>query len=147
MKTEGKQLILEGIPMPSKQKTFVYTTLQKEGYHSFPEAATLPNFATGDISDVSHLSFKHMHYFSIRIWVQVSHSNRDIEFIQLRRWVDNYFGATPIDFGNRSCEMIAEDLSLELAEAYPSSELRIEVAEDNINGALIEITPEENDGV
>jgi hypothetical protein len=130
--------------MIDNQKTFIYTTLQKEGYHSFPEAATLETFATGkdDLYDVSHLAHKHMHYFTIKISVQVSHSNRDIEFIQLRRWLDQYFGIGPVDFGNRSCEMIAEDISLELAESYPNSELRIEVAEDNINGAFIEIKPE-----
>lgn len=140
MKTSKR--IMEGIPMQSKQKTFVYTTLQKEGYHSFPEAEKLSKFATGDLYDVSHLALKHMHYFNIRVWVQVSHLNRDIEFIQLRRWVNNYFEQEPIDFGNKSCEMIAEELAIELAKSYPESELRIEIAEDNINGALIEIIPE-----
>jgi hypothetical protein len=139
-----RKVVFEGIKMTTKQKTFIYTTLQKEGYHSFPEAATLETFATGenDLYDVSHLAHKHMHYFIIKISVQVSHANRNIEFIQLRRWLEQYFGVGPFDFGNRSCEMIAEDLGLELSESYPNSELRIEVAEDNINGAVVEITPE-----
>lgn len=131
--------------MKGNQKTFVYTTLQKEGYHWFPEAAELPNFATGedDPFDVSHLANKHMHYFVIRIWVQVSHLNRAIEFIQLRRWLEQYFGLGPYNFGCKSCEEIAADIAQELAESYPTSELRVEVAEDNINGALVEIKPEE----
>lgn len=119
-------------------KKFVYVSIQKEGYHCFPEAATDPLFATGDEYDVSHLAYRHMHYFFIKVWVEVKHANRQIEFIQMRRWLENLYGSGTLSLNSKSCEMIAEDLYLQLADKYPDSEVRIDVSEDNINGAYLE---------
>ena len=120
------------------KKTFVYCSFQKEGYHCFPEAGFDSKYATGDEYDVSHLAHKHMHYFYIKIWVQVNHSNRDIEFIQLRRWLESLYGSGTLSLNSKSCEMIAEDLYEYVIEKYPEQEIRIDVSEDNINGAYIE---------
>lgn len=144
----GKKMIVEGVPNVKKPKTFIYTTLQVEGYHSFPESAKLTKFATGDRNDVSHLAHKHHHYFIVRVWIQVSHNNRDIEFIQLRRWLETewlhkHYGTSPVEFGNKSCEMIAEELFELVREAYPANEIKIDVSEDALNGAHLEFTPEE----
>ncbi len=122
-------------------KTFVYAAVQKEGYHNFPESAILESFATNDDMDVSHLAAKHMHYFSIKVWVEVTHSNRDIEFIQLRRWLDKIYGFKTIDFGSKSCEMMCNDLFAQLLMKYPHSSFKIDISEDNINGAFLEYTP------
>jgi len=122
----------------SKAKQFVYVSIQKEGYHCFPEAATDPKYATGDEYDVSHLAFKHMHYFYIKVWVEVKHSNRDIEFIQMRRWLENLYGSNTLSLNSKSCEMIAQDLYLQIAVKYPDCDVRIDVSEDNINGAYLE---------
>lgn len=119
-------------------KKFVYVSIQKEGYHCFPEAATDPLLATKDEYDVSHLSLRHMHYFFIKVWIEVTHLNRQIEFIQLRRWLNNLYGNGVLDLNSKSCEMIAEDLYLQLANKYPDCDIRIDVSEDNINGAFIE---------
>lgn len=140
---KGKQIVFEGVQHMKNQKTFIYTTIQKEGYHLFPEACNPPYAIEEDsLYDVSHLMHKHMHYFTIRIWIQVKHQNRDIEFIQLRRWLEDYFGVGPYNFGPQSCEMIGEKLLDSLMELYPSNELKVEVAEDNINGAVVEYIPE-----
>ena len=118
-------------------KKFIYASIQKEGYHCFPEAGYDSKYKTNDEYDVSHLANKHMHYFYIKVWIEVSHSNRDIEFIQFRRWLNSlYDGILTLD--SKSCEMIAEDLFEQIAKKYPDSEIRIDVAEDNINGALLE---------
>lgn len=122
----------------AQAKKFVYVSIQKEGYHCFPEAGTDPQFATGDEYDVSHLAYRHMHYFFIKVWVEVKHTNRHIEFIQMRRWLENLYGTGTLTLNSKSCEMIAEDLYLQLAEKYPDTEIRIDVSEDNINGALVE---------
>jgi hypothetical protein len=123
-------------------KTFIYAQLDKEGYHNFPEASFLKEFSTGDYYDVNHLSLNHMHYFHIKVWVEVSHTNRQVEFIQLRRWLNKeYFASEPINFGNNSCEMIAHDLINALTEKYPGCELKVDISEDNINGALVEFSP------
>lgn len=119
-------------------KKFVYASIQKEGYHCFPEAGTNPAYATGDQYDVSHLALRHMHYFFIKVWVEVKHSNRDIEFIQMRRWLGNLYGTGTLSLDSKSCEMIAEDLYLQIANKYPNCDVRIDVSEDNINGAYLE---------
>ena len=129
---ETAQRILE------KAKQFVYVSIQKEGYHCFPEAATDPKYATGDEYDVSHLAFKHMHYFFIKVWIEVKHSNRDIEFIQMRRWLESLYGSDTLSLNSKSCEMIAQDLYLQIAVKYPDCDVRIDVSEDNINGAYLE---------
>ena len=126
----------------SKQSTFVYTSIQKEGYHAFPEAANLPEFATGDEYDVSNLAFRHNHIFLIKVWVEVTHTNRDIEFFQMRRFLLKHFGEKTIEFGSKSCEMIAADLVLVLRDKYPAAKIKIDVAEDSINGAYLEFDPE-----
>ncbi len=122
-------------------KKFIYVTIQKEGYHCFPEAASEPQFATNNKYDVSHLANVHMHYFFIKVWLEVSHSNRDVEFIQFRRWLNDLYSNETLDLNSKSCEMIADDLYAQIAAKYPMSEVRIDVAEDNINGALIEFCP------
>ncbi len=127
--------------MTATTTKFVYTSIQREGYHCFPEAATDPKYATGDEYDVSHLALKHMHYFFIKVWVEVKHSNRDIEFIQLRRWLENLYGSATLSLNSKSCEMIAEDLYVELSAKYPESIIKIDVSEDNINGAYLEFAP------
>lgn len=121
-----------------QQKTFIYASIVKEGYHCFPEAATNAEFATGDKYDVSHLANSHMHYFYIKAWVEVTHSNRQIEFIQFRRWLDDLYGSGTLSLNSKSCEMIAEDLFIQISQKYPNVEIRIDVSEDNINGALVE---------
>lgn len=120
------------------KKTFVYVPFQREGYHCFPEAAIDPRYATGDSMDVSHLGTRHMHYFFIKVWVEVTHSNRQIEFIQLRRWLESLYNTNALELNNKSCEMIAEDLYEKISEKYPNVEVRIDVSEDNINGAYVE---------
>ncbi len=120
-----------------ERKTFVYCTFQKEGYHNFPAAATDAAFATRDEYDVSHLAHMHMHYFFFKVHVEVIHDDRNIEFIQLRRWLESLFSGGTLELNNKSCEMIAVDLYSEIAKKYPGREVRIDVSEDNINGAYV----------
>lgn len=119
-------------------KRFVYCSFQKEGYHSFPEAATSAEFITGDFLDVSHLSHRHMHYFFFKVWVEVSHNNRNIEFIQLRRKIEQLYSSNALELMNKSCEMLAEDLIDTLRGWYPNSDIKVDVSEEGINGALLE---------
>ena len=117
------------------KKIFVYTQFQKEGYHCFPEADTDTRYKTDDWLDVSHLGSRHMHYFFFKVWVEVSHTNRDIEFIQLRRWLEALYDNKAIELNNQSCEMMCDGLYKRLKDKYPDSEIRIDVSEDNITGA------------
>lgn len=120
---------------------FVYTTFVKEGYHAYPEAASDPKLATGDLYDVSHLATRHFHYFYFKVWVGVNHTNRDIEFIQLRRWLESLYTDGALELNNQSCEMLADGLYQKIQAKYPGVPVKIDVSEDNINGAYAEYTP------
>jgi hypothetical protein len=122
--------------MQSAQRR-IWITFQKEGMHRYPAAATDSSLATGDEYDVSFLANPHRHIFHFRVWIDVLHNDRDVEFIQFKRWLQNLYrdGMLQLDF--KSCEMIADDLYLQIAEKYPGRSVWIEVAEDGENGALI----------
>jgi len=65
----------------------IWVTFRKEGIHCYPAAATDPNLASGDAYDVSFLPNPHRHIFHFRVWISVQHNDRDIEFIQFKRWL------------------------------------------------------------
>lgn len=120
------------------KKTFVYATFSREGYHAYPAAANDPSLATGDYYDVSHLAHRHMHYFYFKVWVEVTHNDRQIEFIQLRRWLENLYDTRTLELNNMSCEMISDALFTKISEKFPGKEIRIDISEDNINGSYVE---------
>ena len=114
----------------------IWVTFQKEGIHCYPAAATDPQLATGDEYDVSFLASPHRHIFHFRVAIAVYHNDRDIEFIQFKRWLQNlYQGQLLLD--HKSCEMIADELYTKIAERYPNRDVSIEVSEDGENGCLI----------
>ena len=122
----------------------IWVTFQKEGIHKYPAALTDPMLATGDEYDVSFLGFPHRHIFHFRVWIDVWHNDRDIEFIQFKRWLENLYRGTDnntkksvLALDYKSCEMIADDLYLQIAGKYPGRNVWIEVAEDGENGCLI----------
>ena len=117
----------------------IWVTFQKEGIHKYPAAATDPNLATGDEYDVSFLANPHRHTFHFRVWLGVTHNDRDVEFIQFKRWLEKLYssneGVLSLDY--KSCEMMADDLYIQIAAKYPDRAVWIEVSEDGENGALI----------
>jgi hypothetical protein len=111
----------------------IWVKFQKEGIHKYPAALEDPALATGDEYDVSFLGYPHRHTFHFRVTIQVFHDDRDIEFIQFKRWMENlYAGTLQLDY--KSCEMIADDLYLAINDKYPDREVWIEVGEDGENG-------------
>ena len=118
------------------KKQFVYTSFQKEGYHNYPGADTNKSTATNDKFDVSHLASRHLHYFNFKVFIEVNHSNRDIEFIQLRRWIEYLYQDGCLELDGKSCEMMSDDLYVQLSKKYPKSEIRIDISEEGINGSL-----------
>ena len=115
----------------------IWVTFQKEGMHRYPAAATDPALATGDEYDVSFLANPHRHIFHFRVWADVVHNDRDIEFIQFKRWLENLYKDGTLQLDYKSCEMMADDLYIQIASRYPSRAVWIEVSEDGENGALI----------
>jgi hypothetical protein len=122
----------------------IWVTFQKEGIHKYPAALTDPQLATGDEYDVSFLGYPHRHIFHFRVWIDVWHNDRDIEFIQFKRWLENLYRPadnhntnTVLSLDFKSCEMIADDLYEQIAARYPGRTVWIEVAEDGENGCVI----------
>ena len=117
----------------------IWVTFQREGIHCYPAAATDPQLATGDQYDVSFLANPHRHIFHFRIAISVFHNDRDIEFIQFKRWLEGLYNGNQsvLQLNYKSCEMIADDLYLQIANKYPGRNVIINVSEDDENGAKI----------
>jgi len=115
----------------------IWVKFTQEGIHRYPAALTDPKLATGDKYDVSFLGHPHRHIFHFQVWISVTHDDRDIEFIQFKRWLQNLYGDNILNLDYKSCEMIADDLYAEISARYPNRSVWIEVSEDNENGALI----------
>lgn len=115
----------------------IWVTFQKEGIHCYPAASNDPALATGDEFDVSFLGSPHRHIFHFRVWIDVVHNDRDIEFIQFKRWLEKLYTQGTLQLNYKSCEMMADDLYDQIAQRYPGRAVWIEVSEDGENGALI----------
>ena len=124
----------------------IWITFRKEGIHCYPAAATDPNLATGDEYDVSFLAHPHRHIFHFRVWINVLHNDRDIEFIQFKRWLESLYNGNTSNNNNqgavlsldyKSCEMMSDDLYDIISKKYPGREIWIEISEDGENGSSI----------
>lgn len=111
-------------------KKFIFVTFQMEGIHKYPEALTNPNLA-----DVSFLGYPHRHIFHFKVAITVNHTNRDLEFIQFKRWLISLYDQKTLQLDYKSCEMIADDLYHSINNKYPNREVVITVSEDGENGA------------
>ena len=121
--------------MLQKQDTNIWVTFTKEGIHKYPAALTDLKLATGDEYDVSFLGYPHRHIFHFKVEIQVFHDDRDIEFIQFKRWLENLYSTGTLELDYKSCEMICDDLAGQINNKYPNRKLNITVSEDNENGA------------
>jgi len=123
-----------------RAKRMIYVTFQKEGIHNYPAALTDSKLKTNDEYDVSFLGYPHRHIFHFNVAIQVEHSDRAIEFIQFKRWLENLYGNGTLELNFKSCEMMAEDLYDKIAERYPNRDIQITVSEDGENGATLTFT-------
>jgi hypothetical protein len=94
----------------------IWVTFRKEGVHMYPGADSDPKLATGGWDDVSFLGIPHRHIFHFRVRIEVFHNDRDIEFIQFKRWMERLYNGSSTSesevlvLNHRSCEMIADEL-------------------------------------
>ena len=97
----------------SKDMSFIYSNKPKitrwvfcsfsfEGMHCWPDAV--------HVQGVEFLALKHRHMFHVKLWLPVSHLDRDIEFIKLKRYLLQVSNDWPIDLHNASCESMAYSL-------------------------------------
>ena len=121
----------------SNLKSKIWVTFRREGIHKYPAALTDPKLKTGDEYDVSFLGYPHRHMFHFRVAIEVFHDDRDIEFIQFKRWLENLYGKGTLELDYKSCEMIGADLYQQINSKYPNREVTIDVSEDGENGATM----------
>lgn len=106
---------------------YIVVKLVVEGIHCWPECP---------IEEVKFLREPHRHLFHIRASKEVSHNDRDIEIIKLKRDIRAYLWETYGD--GRQCQfdrMSCEDLAEEILKEF-NCEV-VEVLEDNENGAIV----------
>ena len=113
----------------------IWVTFSKEGIHKYPAALEDPNLATGDWDDVSFLGYPHRHIFHFKVWLEVFHDDRDVEFIQFKRWMEKLYAQDTLQLDYKSCEMISDDLYVAIAKRYPGRRVEIDVSEDGENGS------------
>jgi hypothetical protein len=114
----------------------IWVTFRKEGIHRYPAALTDPKLATGDEYDVSFLGHPHRHMFHFKVYLEVFHDDRDVEFIQFKRWLENLYNTGTLELDYKSCEMMADDLYGQISSKYTDRKIWIEVSEDGENGCL-----------
>jgi len=97
----------------------IWVTFQREGIHRYPDAP----------EEVSFLRHPHRHNFQFRVSIEVSHQNREIEFLMFKRELESLYGEGTLELDGKSCEMLADDLYGHISERYPNREVWIEVSE------------------
>lgn len=105
----------------------IYVTFQREGIHRYPDAP----------EDVAFLRHPHRHMFYFKVWIEVFHDDREIEFIRFKRELEGLYADGALQLDHRSCEMIADELHGVLNTRYPNRDIWIDVGEDGENGAFI----------
>ena len=112
-----------------KYNQTVYCTLEIEGTHNWKDCP---------FPEVAYLRDDHRHVFHFKAFVDVEHSDRDVEFIMLKHEIEQYLTSKYYDetlrmckFGSMSCEMLA----IELIEKFDLCEC--EVSEDGENGSIV----------
>jgi hypothetical protein len=117
-------------PPYDETESMVWVRFQKEGIHKYPAALDDPK-----LIDVSFLGHPHRHIFHFKVWIEVFHDDRDVEFILFKRWLEGLYDGT-LELNYNSCEMIADDLHKEVTNKYPRRKIWISVSEDGENGCI-----------
>ena len=104
---------------------FIWVKTQKEFLHQYYDAPEL----------VAFLKNKHSHIFKFKVAVEVFNNDRDIEFIILRRQVEDILNKLDINLNGFSCEMLSNHLYEEIKSIYPKRDMIIDVSEDGNYGS------------
>lgn len=108
---------------------FIKVKTQFEGFHRWDKAP----------KEVSFLRQTHRHLFYVTATIEVSHSNRDIEYFMCQRYINLLFKAMKKKLGVKaSCEQMASYIHSKLTKKYRGRFIRVEVSEDQENGSIVE---------
>lgn len=101
--------------------TYVWVTTQFVGFHRWKDAP----------EEVKFLRDYHRHIFHVKLAVQVTHNNRQVEFFTLKKELDTFLELYKDQYFEESCEMIAQTLLKRFGARI------VNVSEDNENGATV----------
>lgn len=110
-------------------KNTVIIHLDIEGFHNYPNAPKIVEF----------LSLKHRHTFKVKAGYKVLELNRELEIFICRDEVISYLNqcyGLPCEFGEMSCEMIANKIISFFKE---KGMIWCEVWEEETGGARVEL--------
>jgi hypothetical protein len=105
---------------------YIFITTQFEGFHLYKKAP----------SEVNYLRNKHRHLFHIKVYIEVMHNDRDIEFITFKHEVENII--KKIKLKDQSCESTSDKLHEQIKKIHPQRKMIIEISEDGENGSYKE---------
>jgi len=108
------------------EKSYIVVRTQFEGFHRYPAAP----------EGVEFLKNEHRHMFHIEAKIEVFHSDRELEFILVKRFINTLLTNSQQD--HKSCEMIAESITNALVQKYGKRDITVGVFEDGENGGLYE---------
>lgn len=84
----------------------------------------------------SYLRNEHRHLFKVRVRIDQLHGDRDIEYYNFKKWLNEKFREMkkPVTF---SCEQYCVQISNTISTRYPDRYLIVEVTEDGFEGAEV----------
>jgi len=116
----------------TSSKTFIVVQTSFEASHRYPTAP----------KGVEFLSQTHRHMFHVRANISVSHDDRELEFILVKRYLTELLDTWDFDLGSMSCEMMAKEIIGAIEVRYGANRIiEVSVFEDGENGAVVEQCP------
>lgn len=115
----------------TKMTSTVIVQHRAPGFHYYPGAQG---------TEVAFLANRHRHLFLFVVGWKVDGLDRDIEFFIAQKWLREAYPADGhgIDFGAKSCEMIAKEIAEKLQfKGHPAPSF-VEVWEDEENGGRVD---------
>lgn len=118
--------LFEGI-VEDDLETSITVRTQFEGIHYYEKAP----------DEVSFLRHPHRHIFHVEITASVTHDDREIEFIMLKRDLELHIQMMGQKLHYKSCEMLCKDFLKYMLRGYGARKYKISVFEDGENGATV----------
>lgn len=103
----------------------IWVTFQRAGFHLWANAP----------QGREYLSTKHRHLFKFRVWIQVWHEDREVEFHDFLEWLEGLYENKTLQADGKSCETLSDELHASIASRYPDRKIWIEISEDGECGS------------
>lgn len=103
----------------------IWVTFQRVGFHQWKDAP----------SSHAYLATKHRHLFKFRVWIQVWHEDREVEFHDFLEWLEGLYENKTLHADGKSCEKLSDELHASIAARYPDRAIWIEISEDGECGS------------